>query len=232
MNLPTKVIGYCRVSTEKQADQGDGLEVQKSQIQSHIDRMGWQDLPLEWVVDSAVSGSTPLADRPEGSDIWNNINSSEILIVSKMDRLTRSVKDAATIIDEFESRSIRMEILNLNGDPVADLTTRMTFYIFAAIAENERLTILARTTAGRDEKKKRGLHAGGRLPWGKKVKIVNGERVIVNDPIKMQHLKEMRIMQREGMNLDQISAEFAKRKFIKGYSKSALSRILSKSQKK
>jgi DNA invertase Pin-like site-specific DNA recombinase len=59
-----KVFAYCRVSTTEQADGGVSLDAQQQQITGYAMMKGWQ--VTEFFVERAVSGSVPLAERPEG----------------------------------------------------------------------------------------------------------------------------------------------------------------------
>ena len=59
-----RVFGYCRVSTTEQADEGSSLASQRQQIAGYAMMKGWA--VAEFFVDAAVSGSVPMADRPEG----------------------------------------------------------------------------------------------------------------------------------------------------------------------
>ena len=59
-----KVFGYIRVSTAEQATNGDSLETQRQQITGYAMMKGWT--VAEFFVEGGVSGSVPLADRPEG----------------------------------------------------------------------------------------------------------------------------------------------------------------------
>ena len=63
-----RVFGYSRVSTSEQADEGSSLASQQQQIAGYAMMKGWQI--AEHFVERGVSGSTPLADRPEGGACW------------------------------------------------------------------------------------------------------------------------------------------------------------------
>ena len=58
-----KVLGYCRVSTSEQADGGASLAAQQQQITGYAMMKGW--VVTEFYIEAGVSGSVPLADRPE-----------------------------------------------------------------------------------------------------------------------------------------------------------------------
>jgi putative DNA-invertase from lambdoid prophage Rac len=59
-----KIFGYCRVSTSEQADEGVSLAAQQQQITGYAMMKGWT--VAGFFIERGVSGSVPLADRPEG----------------------------------------------------------------------------------------------------------------------------------------------------------------------
>src|SRR5262245_9512662 len=100
-------IAYIRVSSEEQADSGLGLEAQRQRIAAYCDPKG---LRLAEVFDDpGISGGKPLACRPAGSKLLASAKKSKaIVIVAKLDRLFRSVADAATVIADFEKKGIQL----------------------------------------------------------------------------------------------------------------------------
>ena len=63
-----RVFGYSRVSTSEQADSGSSLATQRQQIAGYAMIKGWS--VEEHFVEEGVSGSMPLADRPEGESVF------------------------------------------------------------------------------------------------------------------------------------------------------------------
>jgi DNA invertase Pin-like site-specific DNA recombinase len=96
-------LGYIRVSSEEQADSGLGLEAQRQPIAAYCDLKGLR--LVEVFEDPGISGGKPLASRPAGSQLLAAANKRKALvIVSKLDRLIRSVADAATVIADFDNK--------------------------------------------------------------------------------------------------------------------------------
>jgi hypothetical protein len=82
-----KVYGYARVSTDRQADSGISLDEQERKIEARCNENDWR---LEHVyVDAGVSGSTPLARRPEGGKLLAVLLPGDIVIAAKMDSSAR-----------------------------------------------------------------------------------------------------------------------------------------------
>jgi site-specific DNA recombinase len=102
-----EAIGYVRVSSEEQAESGLGLEAQRQQIIAFCNMKG---LRLgEVYEDAGVSGGKPLSSRTAGSRLLNAARRGKVVvIVAKLDRLFRSVADAANVIADFDKTSIEL----------------------------------------------------------------------------------------------------------------------------
>src|SRR5215510_10516539 len=103
-------LAYIRVSSEEQVDSGLGLEAQRQRIAAYC---AMKELRLAEVFeDPGISGGKPLASRPAGSQLLAAANKSKALvIVAKLDRLFRSVADAATVIADFDKKGIQLVAL-------------------------------------------------------------------------------------------------------------------------
>src|SRR5262245_24081996 len=108
-------LGYVRVSSEEQADSGLGLEAQRQRIAAYCAMKGLR--LAEVFADPGISGGKPLASRPAGSQLLAAANKSQALvIVAKLDRLFRSVADAASVIaDTQASKFGRRKSLRSSG---------------------------------------------------------------------------------------------------------------------
>ena len=99
-------ISYVRVSSEEQADSGLGLEAQRQRITAYCTMKGLR--LAEVFEDPGISGGKPLASHPAGSQLLAEAYKSKALvIVAKLDRLFRSVADAASEIADFDKKGIR-----------------------------------------------------------------------------------------------------------------------------
>lgn len=137
------IIGYARVSTSSQdhALQIDGL----------------RDAGCERVVEETGSGSKD--DRPQLKMLLDMMREGDILVVWKLDRLGRSMQHLVNTISELQKRGIEFRCVT----QAIDTTTpggKLTFGIFAAIAEFERSMIIERTKAGIEAALKRGVKLG------------------------------------------------------------------------
>jgi len=141
----TAVIGYVRVSTGEQAEVGYGLAAQRAAVEIECDRRGW-DL-VQIFSDEGESGKD--LDRPALREALEfiAIGNCAGMVVSKLDRLSRSVVDFATLLEWFTTGQKTLVALDLG----IDTTTpggRLVANVFASVAEWERETIAARTKDG------------------------------------------------------------------------------------
>lgn len=152
-----KAVGYVRVSTDDQAESGLGLDAQRSDIIHHAERKQWDLLRVE---QDAASGSS-LQKRPGLKRALKALSSGEaqVLIVSKLDRLSRSLIDFSELLAQSEREGWSLVALDLNVDTTT-ATGRMLANIVMAIAQWERERIGERTKAALGEAKKAGVHVG------------------------------------------------------------------------
>ncbi len=130
------VYGYARVSTAAQANEGESLDVQHRML------AGWahmQGRRLDEVfVERGVSGSVPLAERPEGGRLWARLRPDDVLVASKLDRLFRSTLDALRAVEDLRTRGVSLVLLDLGGDIAGNGLSKLFLTIAAAFAEAER----------------------------------------------------------------------------------------------
>lgn len=140
------LVGYARVSTQDQ-----NLDLQIDALKA----AGCEKIFIE-----KASGAQ--RDRPELQAAIEYARSGDTLVVWKLDRLARSIKQLIETIEDLGVRSIGFRSLT----EAIDTTTaggRLIFHIFGALAEFERAIIKERTRAGLDAAKARGK-VGGRPP--------------------------------------------------------------------
>ena len=159
------VYGYCRVSTDGQANEGESLGVQERQLQGYVTMQG---MKLDRVfVERGVSGSIPLASRPEGAAMLAVLQSGDVVVSPKLDRVFRSALDALQQTETLRERSVSLHLLDLGGDIAGNGLSRLFMTIAAAFAELERDRIRERITQVKRDQKARGRFLGGtRPPFG------------------------------------------------------------------
>lgn len=139
-------IGYARVSTKDQ-----NLDLQ-------IDALKKAGCDHTYIYMEQISGGTK--DRPELQKMLGQLRQGDVVTVWKLDRLGRSLADLVHLVNEIQGKGAGLLSLHDNIDTTTP-TGKLTFHIFAAIAEFERDIIRDRTKAGLESARARG-RTGGR----------------------------------------------------------------------
>ena len=140
------IIGFARVSTHDQ------------NLDSQLDAL--QKADCEQIFQEKITGK--IKDRPELISCLKALRKGDVLVVWKLDRLARSLKDLVEIITDLNQREIGFKSLTEAIDTTS-ATGRLVFHIFGALAEFEHSLIRERTIAGLDAARARG-RKGGRKP--------------------------------------------------------------------
>jgi DNA invertase Pin-like site-specific DNA recombinase len=136
--------GYARVSTD-----GQSLASQDAELHT---------AGCAKVYAEKISGAR--SDRPELAKVLKRLETGDVLIVTRLDRLARSTRDLLNILDDIAKRGAGFKSLH---DAWADTTTphgRLMLTVLGGLAEFERELILARTGDGRARAKARGVRFG------------------------------------------------------------------------
>lgn len=149
--MTVKYVVYKRVSTQKQGDSGLGLEAQERDIRLFLDN--YSDKPYDIIGQYVDVLSGSMNDRPELiKAIAQAKKDKAILLVAKLDRLSRKVSFIATLL---EDKRLEFKVACM---PNAD---KFQLHIYAALAEQERDFISKRTKAAMAEAKAKGRKFGG-----------------------------------------------------------------------
>lgn len=153
-----RVIGYVRVSTGEQASSGLGLDAQRAAIVAEAKRRGWE--LAEIITDEGVSGRS-MARREGLRRAFEAIEAgeAEALVVSKLDRLSRSLIDFAGTVEQAKREGWQVIALDIGVDPTT-ATGELMGNVMAAFAQHERRLISDRTKAALAEKKAQGFKLG------------------------------------------------------------------------
>jgi DNA invertase Pin-like site-specific DNA recombinase len=151
------VVGYVRVSTAEQADSGLGLEAQRRAIRSECDRRGWELVAIE--EDAGWSGK--VTSRPGLLRALEACKSGKAdgLVVAKLDRLSRSVQQAAALLAKAEHEGWALVALDLGVD-LSTPSGEVMAHVLAAIAQFERRLIGQRTKDALAVKRAQGMRLG------------------------------------------------------------------------
>jgi len=118
------VYGYIRVSTDRQAEDGESLGTQQRIIEGYAMMNG---LKLDKVfIERGVSGSRPVGERPEGARLLSTLDSGDVVITPKLDRLFRSALDSLDVLAKLKERGVSLHMIDLGGDVTGNGTWRFT----------------------------------------------------------------------------------------------------------
>ncbi|MVT13899.1 MAG: DNA invertase Pin [Euryarchaeota archaeon] len=160
----TVVYGYIRASTIEEVKQGSN-ERQRELIEKFCREKGYE---LKIYEDQAKSGAS--TDRPAFQKMMSEIDGADIVVITKIDRMARSLIDLLNTIQILEKKGIGFISLL---DPGIDTTSpngKLLLQILGAFAEFERNLINQRTQAGKEKARQRGVKFGrprGKLKNGK-----------------------------------------------------------------
>ena len=147
-----KAIGYIRVSTERQADEGVSLEAQKARIQSWCNANDCE--LIEVFVDAGISGKS-MDKRPGLQQALAATGKGMALVVYSLSRLARSTKDTLSISERLDKAGADLVSLSEKIDTTG-AAGKMMFRMLAVLAEFERDVISERTTMALAHKKAAG----------------------------------------------------------------------------
>lgn len=140
------LFGYARVSTDDQ------------NLEAQIDALN--DAGAERIFTDKISGTR--RTRPELDQLLDQLRPGDTIIVTKYDRLARSLKDLLELVDLIKEKKAGFKSLSEDIDTTTPAGT-LIFHVFASIAQFERERIAERTREGLAAARKRG-RVGGRRP--------------------------------------------------------------------
>lgn len=144
------VYGYARVSTRGQAKDGNSLESQSLTL---------TEAGAEIIFSDAFTGTKK--HRPELDKLLQTIQSGDTLVVTKLDRIARSMTQGTELVSSLLDKGVIVNVLNL-GLMDNSPTGKLIRGIFFAFAEFERDMIVERTSEGKEIARERGSFVEGR----------------------------------------------------------------------
>lgn len=166
-----RLVAYLRVSTDKQVEQGNGLDVQKGALSKWARAENHRI--IAWLSDEGVCGADELEAREALPEALGMISSkqAEGIAFWKLDRLARDLIVQETILLEIgriggQSFSTVSSESALLGDDPNDPSRTMIRQILGAVSQYERAMIVLRMKMGRATKHSKGGYAYGAPPFG------------------------------------------------------------------
>jgi DNA invertase Pin-like site-specific DNA recombinase len=157
-----RAIRYVRVSTDKQADHGVSLEAQEAKIRAMATVQGVEIIEL--IADGGESAKN--LNRPGMERLLTLVDQGKFqtVIIAKLDRLTRSVKDLAELLARFQKRGVSLVSVAESLD-TGSAAGRLVINIMTAVSQWEREAIGERTRDAMQHKGSNGQRVGN-LAYG------------------------------------------------------------------
>jgi site-specific DNA recombinase len=198
-----RAIGYVRVSTETQAEDGVSVAAQEAQILGYCAVYGIELFGIE--VDAGASAAS--LERPGLCRALEAMEAGRAggLVVAKLDRLTRSVRDLDALLTRYFTGDRARALVSI-GEHVNTETAagRMVLNVLVSVSQWEREVIGERTSAAMRFKRSQGEYIGGGVPFGYRVGKL-GE--LVDDAAEQATLTDLLTLRAGGWKLHEIAAE-------------------------
>ena len=202
-----KTVGYVRVSTDKQAERGISLEAQAEKIRAMALVQGAE--LSEIIVEGGESAKS--LNRPGMAKLLAMVDGGQVkaVIVAKLDRLTRSVKDLCELLERFERRGVALVSVAESLD-TGSAAGRLVLNIMAAVSQWEREAIGERTRDAMRHKRSQGERVGN-IAFGSR--LAGDGQHLEHDPAEQAALEEIRLLRNRGLTLRGIAAALNHRSY-------------------
>jgi len=200
-----KAIGYARVSTDKQADRGVSLEAQTEKIRAMAVVHNAELVDI--IVDGGESAKS--LNRPGMERLLALVDSGavEAVIVAKLDRLTRSVKDLCTLLERFERREVTLISVAESLD-TGSAAGRLVLNIMTAVSQWEREAIGERTRDALSHKRTNGERVGN-IAFG--YRLASDGVHVEPEPSEQATIAAVAELRSNGMSLRRIAKDLNRR---------------------
>ena len=146
----TRVFAYCRVSTTDQTTSNQVQEIAGAGFEVNLQR----------IITETVSGSVAASERKGFRKLLDKLESGDVLVVTKLDRLGRNAMDVRVTVEALTKLGVRVHCLALGGVDLTSAAGKMTMGVIAAVAEFERDLLIERTQAGLTRARSEGKMLG------------------------------------------------------------------------
>ncbi|WP_075336872.1 recombinase family protein [Yersinia enterocolitica] len=163
----SRVFAYCRVSTLEQTTENQRREIEAAGF----------DVRAQRYIEEHISGSVAASERPGFIRLLDRMESGDVLIVTKLDRLGRNAMDIRKTVEQLADSDIRAHCLALGGVDLTSPAGKMTMQVISAVAEFERDLLLERTHSGIARAKAAGKRFGRPSALNEEQKQVVIERI-------------------------------------------------------
>ena len=197
MDKVSRVIVYTRVSTQEQADEGVSLDAQRVRLEAYCVAQSWPTPEL--VVDAGVSAKS--LERPGLGEVLAEVKRKrvDVLLVLKLDRLTRSVADLAPLVKMLERGGCQLVSLGESLDTTT-AAGRLMLNLLVSVSQWEREAIAERTTTAL-----RHMRDSGKVYNHEPLGFRRDGGELVEDEAEMVTAQRIVRLRREGFSMGKIA---------------------------
>ena len=236
MNSPNKqinnVYGYVRVSTTEQAMNGISIDTQKELINNFVQDKFNREVD-HFYVDAGVSGTIPINDREASRELTDSMDEYDIIVSTRLDRLSRSSTDLLQTIPIFEATGVTYYLCEQFGEvPIAypkkkckaslhskfdmnEMVNKIMVMVLSAVAEIEHGSVVDKLKEGKLAWAPKGYAVGGSAPFGYKrveEKVKTGKRLkrrikLVEVPAEQKVLEMIYKLRKRGLGARRIAKQ-------------------------
>ncbi|MCI0463558.1 MAG: recombinase family protein [Gemmataceae bacterium] len=209
--------GYVRVSTERQAREGLSLEEQQERIQRHYeyrlkDTHQWGG----FFIDAASASKKPFNRRPAGMKVCAAAESGDAIIITKLDRAFRNMRDLLDTTEAWQKRGVAAHLLDLEVDTTSP-TGKLLMHMLCAIAQFESERRGERVRESYALRRTKGILTmrGNKAPYGFKLRKDKKSRwILVPFPEERKVRQKCLELKAAGYSFDQMELWFMKNKVV------------------
>ena len=203
---PTRTVAYLRVSTDKQADRGVSLEAQRAKVEAYA---SLYDLDLVAIVEDAGASAKTL-NRPGLDRVLTMLRKgdADAVLVVKLDRLTRSVRDLGELVDAYFADGKRALLSVHDQIDTRSAAGRLVLNVLASVSQWEREAIGERTSAAMQHKRSKGELVGA-VPYGYDLGA-DGKTLVANEAEQLV-VTAVREYRTAGLSLRTVGERLAER---------------------
>jgi site-specific DNA recombinase len=209
MEMVMSAIGYIRVSTTEQVEDGVSLAAQEEKIRAYAALHGLELLTI--IREAGVSASVPLAERPAGAELLRLLKGKKVrhVIAIKLDRLFRDAADALAQTRDWDRAGVALHLIDVGGQTINTSTAmgRMFLTMMAGFAELERNLIAERTSTAMQHMKAKNQRVGA-VPYG--FSLAADGTTLLPLPEEQAVIAEARRLHAAGVSFRGIAAELAR----------------------
>lgn len=204
-----RIFPYIRCSHVDSLNSGLGLEAQDKSVMAYCERLAEEHKNLEiqeMRADEAISAfKVPFGRRPKGKEILDQIKPGDHIVVYRLDRAWRSIRDCAEMIEDFAKRGIHVHLAS-EGVSTVDPMGKLYFYSLSYVAWVESHLTSIRTKESMKEAKRQFRPVSKWTAGGLKTATRNGKKRLVLDIEDIVRHKWVHDLHKEtGMSYDKLS---------------------------